>query len=242
MPAATMRINDPAAAEPLVADEKDIYTRLLRFQGATVVELGCGTAVHTRAIAQNTGAGHIHAFEVDAIQHERNLAGEWPANISFHAGGAEAIALGDNTADIVMMFKSLHHVPVNLMDQALSEVARILRPGGFAYISEPVFAGDFNEVLRMFHDERAVREAAFASIIRAVESGRLALARQTFFLSPMQFVDFADFETRILKVTHTQHRLSPELHAAVKTKFDSHMTPEGAKFLMPIRVDLLRKP
>lgn len=241
MTATKMRISNPQDTTSLVSSEEAIYSRLLPLRGATVVELGCGSAVHTRAIAERTGVAHIHAFEVDEIQHARNLAEERPRNISFHAGGAEAISLEADVADIVMMFKSLHHVPVQLMDQALRDVARILRPGGYAYISEPVFAGDFNNILRMFHDEQAVREAAFAAVTRAVASGLFALAGQTFFLTPNTFEDFADFEARILNVTHTHHHLSPELYGAVKAKFESHMTPDGAQFVMPIRVDLLRK-
>ncbi len=240
MSAPEMHIHAPQDTPPLCA-ETEIYSRLLSLKGATVVELGCGTAFHTRAIAEQTGVAHIHAFEVDEIQHGRNLEAERPANVTFHAGGAEAIAMEDASADIVMMFKSLHHVPLALMDQALGEVARILRPGGHAYISEPVFAGEFNEVLRMFHDEQAVREAAFAAVTRAVDSGLLELAGQTFFQSPTHFRDFAEFENRILKVTHTEHSLAPELYAAVKARFEGHMTPDGAHFSTPIRVDLLRK-
>jgi hypothetical protein len=58
----------------------------------------------------------------------------------------------------------------------------------------------------------------------------------------MCFDDFADFEQNILNVTHSDHTLSPELYEAVKAKFETHMTPDGANFLMPIRVDLLRSP
>ena len=57
----------------------------------------------------------------------------------------------------------------------------------------------------------------------------------------MHFDDFSQFDDRILKVTHTDHTLSPALHDAVRSKFDRHMTPEGVSFHMPIRVDLFRK-
>lgn len=110
-----------------------------------------------------------------------------------------------------------------------------------AYISEPVYAGDFNEILRLFHDEKAVREAAFAAEVRAVSTQRLSLVSQTFFLQPMHFDDFSQFENRILKVTHTEHRLSPALHEVVRSEFNRHMSPNGATFHMPIRVDLFRK-
>ena len=78
--------------------------------------------------------------------------------------------------------------PAELMDSVFSEIRRVLKPGGVAYISEPVYAGDFNEVLKLFHDEKAVREAAFAAEQRAVSAGGLVLVTQKFFLQPMQFM------------------------------------------------------
>ncbi len=53
------------------------------------------------------------------------------------------------------------------MDAALAEIARVLVPGGWLYVSEPVFAGPFNELMRLFHDEQAVRAAALAALARA---------------------------------------------------------------------------
>ena len=72
------------------------------------------------------------------------------------------------------MLKSLHHVPMALMDQALAELARVLRPCGWLYVSEPVYAGQLNELIRLFNDEGEVRAAAQAALDRAVASGRWA--------------------------------------------------------------------
>lgn len=237
MNTSTLRIADPTADR--VTDEQAILHELLPLAGAQVLELGCGKADKTRLMAQS--AASVLALEVDATQLAANRAAEAPANIRFEYGGAEAIPAADDSIDIVTMFKSLHHVPTDLMDAALAEIRRVLKPGGLAYISEPVYAGDFNELLRLFHDERAVREAAFAAEQKALAAGQLALVRQTFFLQPMHFEDFAQYEARILKVTHTDHRLSPDLLETVRAKFAAHMTPDGATFHMPIRVDLLRK-
>jgi len=150
--------------------------------------------------------------------------------------------VANSSIDIVLMFKSLHHVPTAYMDAALSEIARILKPGGLAWISEPVFAGELNEVFRLFHDEKIVREAAFAAICMAVEDGRLSLEKQLFFNTRSFFENFDRFDRRMIQVTHTSHRLAPELYRRVQEKFESYLTPEGATFLNPQRVDLLRKP
>lgn len=184
----------------------------------------------------------ITALEVDAIQHAKNLLVADLPHVGFALGGAEDIPAPDASFDIAFMFKSLHHVPVEKMDRALGEIRRVLRPGGLAYISEPIYAGEYNEILRLFHDEKRVREAAFAALCRAVESGLLELAREFFFSTPLRFSDFAEFEEKVLRVTHTRHELSPQLHAEVRRKFLEHATPKGVTFFMPMRVDLLRRP
>jgi ubiquinone/menaquinone biosynthesis C-methylase UbiE len=232
-----MRIANPDRG--LVTNEADILDQLLQLEGATVLELGCGKAEKTRIVAQKTAS--VLALEVDEIQLARNrMVTELP-NVRFEYGGAENIPAADSSFDIVLMFKSLHHVPTELMDSAFSEINRVLKPGGVVYISEPIYAGDFNDILRLFHDERAVREAAFAAEERAVSSSQLSLVTQHFFQQAMHFENFGQYEDQVLKVTHTDHTLSPDIYEEVRMKFDQHMTDNGVDFHMPIRVDLLRK-
>lgn len=240
MTADTMVIQDPTV--DTLVPEAEIYQQLLPLKGAKIIELGCGGARHTRHIAETHGPESIMACEVDQEQLQKNLAMDRLPNLHFVHAGAEAIPAENASVDIVIMFKSLHHVPVDSMDTALREIARVLRPGGLAYISEPVYAGDFNEILRLFHDEGPVRHAAFQAVRTSVAEGVMELAEQRFFNTPNHFENFADFEQRILKATHTQHRLSPELYATVQERFEEHMSDDGAYFEMPIRVDLLRRP
>lgn len=220
--------------------ESDIFNHLLDFDGKHIVELGCGGAELTREIATAGKNRTITAFEVDEIAHAQNLAVTDLPNVTFGLSGAQEIPLDDNSADFVLMFKSLHHVPLNLMADALHEIKRILKPGGLAYISEPIFAGAFNDVLRLFHDEQVVREAAFAAVSQAVASSLFELQEEVFFNSPLVFENFEDFEGRTLNSTHTEHSLTNDLYAEVKKSFEAHCGPDGAQFMMPIRVDLLR--
>lgn len=234
-----MKISDPT--DDILCDEYDVIAAELPLENAHILELGCGKAEKTRTIAQSGKVAAIVALEVDAIQHARNLQIADLPNVSFRHGAAEAIPAADASFDIVMMFKSLHHVPTDKMDLALSEIRRVLKPGGLAWISEPVYAGEFNEILRLFHDEKAVREAAFAAVRRAVDDGRFTLVRQRFFATPGHFDSFEQFEERVIRVTHTDHRLAPELLAAVRRKFETHLSATGADFRNPLRVDILRK-
>ena len=127
------------------------------------------------------------------------------------------------------------------MDAALDEIARVLKPGGLAWISEPVFAGALNEIMRLFHDEQVVREAAFAAVCRAVERGPLQLKEERFFTTRSQFDDFAQFDARMIRVTHSHRTLTGALRQSAK-KFEAHLTADGVTFINPQRVDLLQKP
>lgn len=238
-----MKITDPAAdlATSRLCDEYTVIAAELPLDGAHILELGCGKADKTRAIAQSGRVAAIVALEVDAIQHAKNLHITDLPEVSFRHGVAEAIPEPDAAFDIVMMFKSLHHVPVEQMDRAFDEIWRVLKPGGLAWISEPVYAGPFNDILRLFNDEKVVREAAFAATRRAVDSQRFRLEKQIFFATPGHFDSFEQFEERVIRVTHMNHQLDPALHEAVRCQFMPHLTAEGANFRNPLRVDLLRK-
>lgn len=235
-----MKIQNPNQTD--VRGEIELLVGELSLKGNRILELGCGRAEKTQAIAQTCLPAEIVALEVDLRQHEKNLSREALPGVTFKLGGAEAIPLDDNSFDLVMMFKSLHHVPVEHMATALNEIRRVLKPGGIAWISEPVFAGDFNEIMRLFHDEQMVRNAAFEAVRQAVEQGQLLLKKQLFFNVRNRFKDFADFDARMIQVTHSDHRLSPATYGAVRSKFESYMTSTGAEFLTPQRVDLLIKP
>lgn len=235
-----MKLHDPEAYT--VTTEREVIRRLLPLAGARALELGCGRAEMTRILAEEFPLAEIVATEVDEVQHRNNQAIRDLTKVSFRLGGAEAIPEPDASFDLVFMLKSLHHVPIHALDQALGEVRRVLKPGGLAYISEPVFAGPFNEIMRLFNDEQRVREAAFAALKRATESGLFQLREEIFFETPFTYPDFRTFADRVINVTYAAHQLDEGLYNEVRNRFMAHMTEQGARFLKPIRVDVLRRP
>ncbi len=240
MQSMTLSLTGPR--EQSLCDEFDILLPLLPWDGAEVLELGCGTAQKTRVIAERTGVARIVAAEVDPVAHRRNLAISDLPRVRFASFGAEAIDAPEASFDIVLMFKSLHHVPVERMDDALVEIRRVLKPGGWLYVSEPVFDGALNEVMRVFHDEEQVRLAAWQALQRAVSRGLLQHERQIFFRSPQFIGSFEDYQRGIEATTHTDHTITEAQLAEMRRRFERNGTPaEGYRFEVPNRVDLLRR-
>jgi ubiquinone/menaquinone biosynthesis C-methylase UbiE len=225
---------------PLVDDELDLLAAHVPLTGSRVVELGCGAAALARSLVRRFAGSHVTALEVDARQHASNLAA--PAeHIQFLAAGAQAIPLPDGQFDLALMLKSLHHVPRPLMAQALSEAARVLRAGGHLYVSEPVYAGPFNDVVKLFNEERVVREAAQAAVDAALQAGTWTSVADLHFRTALHFRDFADFEKRSMRPTFADHQIDAAKLAEVQAAFAPHCGPDGAHFVRPMRVRLLRK-
>lgn len=225
----------------LVTDELELLQSLADLpQHPRIIELGCGAAHLSRQLLQRYPASTVTGLEVDERQMAKNRL-KPQERLHFVQAGAQAIPFADGSFDLALMLKSLHHVPLDLLDQALAEVHRVLRPQGLLYVSEPVFAGALNEVMRLFHDEEVVRAAALAAVQRAVASGAWEQVDEVFFETPVHYRDFAEFEQRMIGVTFVTHRLDAATLAAVRARFEPHMTADGAHFVRPMRINLLRR-
>lgn len=225
---------------PLVSDELSFLAQCVPLTGLSIVELGCGSARLARTLLQQYPACDVTGLEVDVRQHVKNLANPQPG-LTFLAAGAQAIPLASQSFDLALMLKSLHHVPLTDMAQALDEAARVLRPGGYLYVSEPIYDGPMNEVIRLFNDEGVVRAAAQAALDAALGRGLWSEVSAQRFATPVHFENFADFEQRMMRPTFADHQLDDAKIAAVQAAFEPHCTSAGADFTRPMLVRLLRR-
>jgi ubiquinone/menaquinone biosynthesis C-methylase UbiE len=150
------RLYDPVIA--LTMRERAFRGRLLErvrtslpFEGGRVVDVGCGTG--TFAIAAAAGcradvAGVDGDPEILAIARAKPGAGA----VTWFEGRAESLPLPDGRADAVVMSLVLHHLVPSAKRSALSEAARVLRPGGHLHVadwgrpSDPLMAAAFTVV------------------------------------------------------------------------------------------------
>lgn len=225
----------------VVLDELDLLDSLVDLKHCPrIIELGCGAAKLSRDLLARFPACDVTGLEVDERQHAKNIL--MPRQgLHFVQAGAQAIPFDDGCFDLAMMLKSFHHVPLELMAQALAQVHRVLRPRGLLYVSEPVFAGSLNEVMRIFHDEETVRAAALRALRTAVASGAWEQVSETLFETPVSYRDFAEFERRMIGVTFLEHRLDAATLQRVRERFEQNMAADGAHFVRPMRVNLLRR-
>ncbi len=227
-------------ALPLLDDELDLLTELVPLGGQQLIELGCGNARLVSALLARHADTEVTGLEVDERQLAKNLAQPLP-RLNFVAAGAQAIPFPDASFDGAIMLKSLHHVPMPLMAQALDEIARVLRPGGWLYVSEPVYGGPFNELMRLFNDERVVRAAAQQALDEALQGELWQAATEHRFAMPVWFRDFAEFEQRMLHPTYAERAIDAATLQQLRERFEAVLGPQGVSFTRPMHVRLLRR-
>lgn len=225
---------------PLITDELDLLASLVHLSDCQLIEPGCGPARLASALVARYPGTHVTGLEVDERQHAKNLAAP-PPGLTFLKAGAQAIPFADASFDGALMLKSLHHVPMPLMAQALDEVARVLRPSGWFYVSEPVYAGPLNEIMRLFNDEGVVRAAAQQALDQALATGPWAAVSDHRFAMPVHFSDFATFEARMMQPTFANHQIDAPLREAIRQRFESNMGPDGVRLTRPMHARLLHK-
>lgn len=111
-------------------------------RGRDVLDLGCGYGGRTVYYAREGRVREIHGIDIseEVMRRCALLARELRApRARFEMGRAEALPYGDGSFDLVLSYDVLEHVE----DPATSllEIARVLRPGGAAWLVFPSYLG-----------------------------------------------------------------------------------------------------
>lgn len=144
--------------------EEEVMDTLLEVDGKFIVDVGCGEGALCRRLA-GRGA-RVLGIEPHPVQAEKNARAPVTPNVGFKQAGAAAIPVEPNSVDGIIFKNSLHHMHAPDYENIFAEVARILKTDGFLCVIEPVANGSFQYVMEFFHDETAVRLAAYQALTR----------------------------------------------------------------------------
>lgn len=226
---------------PIVPEEVSVLNELVPLRNLNIIELGCGAAALARDLLKRYPGNRITGLEVDRIQHQKNLA-DPQDGLSFVEAGAQDIPFPAATFDLAIMLKSLHHVPMALLPKALGEAARVLKPGGYLYISEPMYAGPFNDIVKLYNDEGLVRAAAQKALdTMLVETRHWEAVTDRQFALRSTFKTADEFIKKQLFPTFADHKIDDAMVEKVRTALMQHMRPEGATFTRPLHIRLFRR-
>ncbi|WP_338467147.1 class I SAM-dependent methyltransferase [Novosphingobium sp. ZN18A2] len=213
---------------------------LVAVAGRRVADVGCGPGATSRELAA-MGA-EVLALEPDPVQAAKNRDAGPVKHVTFVEGGAESLPLDDGSTDVVVFFRSLHHVPASHMDAALAEAARVLKPGtGTLCIVEPGMDGSNFGMMRHFHDETEVRTAAQAALDRNAPA-LFDHADYFRYVQHPRHASFAAMVERVMGQTFNSHDRARVESEETRAAFEAGRTAGGDYvFDQPMLLDIYRK-
>jgi SAM-dependent methyltransferase len=132
--------------------------------GSNVLEVGPGPGATTdllRDRVERLTCVEVNRALADALGHR-----QMGQNVHVVCEDGTAMSFPDQTFDGAVCFTMLHHVPSAAMqDRLLSEVARVLRPGGVFAGTDSLYSRSFR-LLHLFDTMVVVDPATFAARLR----------------------------------------------------------------------------
>src|SRR5216683_568478 len=134
--------------------------------GQHVLDVGCGTGYFARLLAEAVGHDGL-VVGVDAspemIRYASTRARR-ARNCQFQLGTAESLSFPAEHFDVVVSSLFMHHLPDDLQLAAVSEMRRVLRPGGTLLIAEAHVRRAFGwQLLARLHGYDRMAQAVFAA-------------------------------------------------------------------------------
>jgi spore coat polysaccharide biosynthesis protein SpsF (cytidylyltransferase family) len=100
-----------------------------------VLDIACGDGYGCRILAGNAGA--VLGMDINQPLVAANQQSNMTANISYEVGDCLALSLPDGAVSGATAMELIEHLPVDQVDRFVSEVRRVVRPGGSFVCSTP---------------------------------------------------------------------------------------------------------
>lgn len=123
-------------SQPIQKDIPGLVNVFKKYNVNRILDLGCGSGRHTIYLV---GEGFdVYGFDISeqAINKTRSSLQAKGLNAHLFVGSMyEQLPFEDNFFDAVICIRVLHHGTIDNIRGAISEIERVLKPGGFVYVT-----------------------------------------------------------------------------------------------------------
>lgn len=175
------------------------------------LDIGCGNGEKTFFISQHVKRAVGIDPDKKMIAAAQNKYDR--KNLSFQVGEAESLKFPSSAFNAVLFTESFHHIPVEKQAETLRESYRVLEPNGKLLITEPVNdSGSFEEILKFYDEERALRRCALKTIEACGDTGFRINVKKEIHVE-YTFKGFSDlYQNNIITKPHAAWKESDRQH------------------------------
>lgn len=104
--------------------------------GKTIIDVSSGVGYGSNYLSK-MGVRQVLGVDLDKIPLDYARAAYNHVNLNFIQGNGLTLPVADNSIDVVTSFETLEHIPISQQELLVTEVSRVLKPGGIFLCSTP---------------------------------------------------------------------------------------------------------
>ena len=149
----------------------------------------------------------------------------------------ENLPFRDSCFDATVFFNSIHHIPENSMETAISEAISVTKSGGIVYVAEPLAEGACFELDSPVEDETFIRAQAQQCLNKAIKSySKFSEDGEERYEVFFDYQNFEEYKDEMLRFDQSRKPRFEKLEELMKYRFQElgKSIDQGVRFYQPM--------
>ncbi len=194
-----------------------ILAKHLDFEHSRILDIGSGGGELSLALSHK--GAKVTGIECSRDQMKRAIPHQGKdCNFIFSVG--ENLPFRDSWFDATVFFNSIHHIPEDSMEIAISEAISVTKSGGLVYVAEPLAEGACFELDSPVENETVVRAQAQQCLNKAMKShSKFSKDAEERYLVYYDYQNFEEYKDEMLRFDRSRRLRFEQLEALMRSRF-----------------------
>ena len=211
-----------------------ILAKHLDFEHSRILDIGSGGGELSLALSHK--GAKVTGIECSRDQMKRAIARQGKdCNFMFSVG--ENLPFRDSWFDATVFFNSIHHIPEDSMETAISEAISVTKSGGLVYVAEPLAEGACFELDSPVEDETEVRAQAQQCLNKAIKSdSKFSEDGEERYKVYFDYQNFEEYKDEMLRFDQSRKPRFEKLEELMRYRFQElgKSIDQGVRFYQPM--------